>query len=167
MSRCKRARRLGAREAAHSCFEEDGLALLGRGGGGHRASSALGPSGAAVTRCSCSVSWGARARLFAGPEPKGGCGKLWKSGRGPGRPTSTANSKFIDPSLSRASGKALASRNSERACSRLSILRFATGPKRSIGHLLRAEKINFFNSRPRAPYGLWRPRRLNPVNPWS
>jgi hypothetical protein len=23
----------------------------------------------------------------------------------------------------------------------------------------------FFNSRPRAPYGLWRPRRLNPVNP--
>jgi len=26
-------------------------------------------------------------------------------------------------------------------------------------------KRNFFNSRPRAPYGLWRPRRLNPVNP--
>jgi len=23
----------------------------------------------------------------------------------------------------------------------------------------------FFNSRPRAPYGLWRPRRFNPVNP--
>ena len=23
----------------------------------------------------------------------------------------------------------------------------------------------FFNSRPRAPYGPWRPRRLNPVNP--
>ena len=26
-------------------------------------------------------------------------------------------------------------------------------------------KRKFFNSRPRAPYGLWRPRRLNPVNP--
>ena len=35
----------------------------------------------------------------------------------------------------------------ERACSRLSIVRFATGPKRSMGHVLGAEKIDFFNSR--------------------
>ena len=26
-------------------------------------------------------------------------------------------------------------------------------------------KTKFFHSRPRAPYGLWRPRRFNPVNP--
>ena len=32
-------------------------------------------------------------------------------------------------------------------CSRLSTVRFATGPKRPMGHLLGAEKINFFNSR--------------------
>ena len=35
----------------------------------------------------------------------------------------------------------------ETPSSCLSILRFATGPKRSMGHLLGAEKINFFNSR--------------------
>ena len=35
MSRCEGGRRLGTREAAHARFEEDGLALLGRGGGGH------------------------------------------------------------------------------------------------------------------------------------
>ena len=35
----------------------------------------------------------------------------------------------------------------ERACSRLSIVRFANGPKRSMGHLPGAKKINFFNSR--------------------
>ena len=33
------------------------------------------------------------------------------------------------------------------------------------GTLTGGQKWNFFNSRPRAPYGLWRPRRLNPVNP--
>ena len=32
-------------------------------------------------------------------------------------------------------------------CSRLSIVRFDTGPKRSMGHLLGGEKNNFFNSR--------------------
>ena len=31
--------------------------------------------------------------------------------------------------------------------SRLSIIPFATGPKRSMGHLLGAKKINFFNLR--------------------
>ena len=31
--------------------------------------------------------------------------------------------------------------------SRLSIVRFHTGPKRSMGHLLGGEKNNFFNSR--------------------
>ena len=36
-------------------------------------------------------------------------------------------------------------RNSEPACSRLSILPLANGPKRSMGHLLGAKKINFFN----------------------
>ena len=32
-------------------------------------------------------------------------------------------------------------------CSRLSIVRFDTGPKRSMGHLLGGEKNIFFNSR--------------------
>ena len=62
--------------------------------------------------------------------------------------------------------KTLASKN-ETPCGRLSIVRFATGPKRSMGHLLGAEKEFFLNARPRAPYGLWRPRQWNPVNPWS
>ena len=35
----------------------------------------------------------------------------------------------------------------EAPCSRMSIVRFAHGPKRSIGHLLRGEKNIFFNSR--------------------
>ena len=33
------------------------------------------------------------------------------------------------------------------------------------GTRIGGRKRNFFNSRPRAPYGQWRPRRLNPVNP--
>ena len=33
------------------------------------------------------------------------------------------------------------------ACSRLSIVQFANGPKIPIGHVLGAEKINIFNSR--------------------
>ena len=37
--------------------------------------------------------------------------------------------------------------DSNVACSRLSIVRFDTGPKRSMGHLLGGEKNNFFNSR--------------------
>ena len=36
---------------------------------------------------------------------------------------------------------------SDAPCSRLSIVRFATGPKRSMGHVLGAEKNIFFNSR--------------------
>ena len=35
----------------------------------------------------------------------------------------------------------------DETCSCLSIARFATGPKRSMGHLLGGEKNNFFNSR--------------------
>ena len=35
---------------------------------------------------------------------------------------------------------------SDASCSRLSIVRFPTGPKRSMGHFLGGEKINFFNS---------------------
>ena len=35
----------------------------------------------------------------------------------------------------------------DATCSRLSIVRFDTGPKRSIRHLLGGEKNNFFNSR--------------------
>ena len=53
----------------------------------------------------------------------------------------------------------------DAACTFMSIVRFATGPKRSMGHVLGAEKEILLNSRPRAPYGLWRPRRWNPVNP--
>jgi len=60
--------------------------------------------------------------------------------------------------------KTLAARGN-KMCSRLSTVQFANGPKRSMGHVLGAKKDIFFNSRPRAPYGLWRPRRLNPVNP--
>ena len=35
----------------------------------------------------------------------------------------------------------------DAACTFMSIVRFATGPKRSMGHLLRGEKNNFFISR--------------------
>ena len=35
---------------------------------------------------------------------------------------------------------------SDASCSRLSIVRFPTGPKRSMGHVIGAKKINFFNS---------------------
>ena len=37
--------------------------------------------------------------------------------------------------------------------------------KESNETLTGGRKRKFFNSRPRAPCGLWRPRRLNPVNP--
>ena len=39
--------------------------------------------------------------------------------------------------------KTLASKLGTRACSRLSTVQFATGPKRSMGHVLGAETINF------------------------
>ena len=46
------------------------------------------------------------------------------------------------------------------------VVRFATGPKRSMGHVLGAEKGIFFNSRGiEEPPCSWRPRRFNPVNP--
>ena len=35
------------------------------------------------------------------------------------------------------------------------------------GTLTGGRKRKFFNSRPRAPYGLRRPHQWNPVNPWS
>ena len=44
--------------------------------------------------------------------------------------------------------------NATSSC--LSILPFANGPKRPMGHVLGAKKGNFLNSRPRAPYGLGR-----------
>ena len=76
LSRCKRGRGLGAREAAHSGFQEDGLALLGGGGGGHRG----------LSRAAAASEWGGdplllerlvgrAAQLLAGPALKYGCGE--------------------------------------------------------------------------------------------
>ena len=46
--------------------------------------------------------------------------------------------------------KTLASKT-RRACSCLSILQFANGPKRSMEHFLGGKKMYFFNSRPTTP----------------
>ena len=50
---------------------------------------------------------------------------------------------------------------STRLRTRLARVRFATGPKRSMGHFLGVEKNKFFNSRLTVPPR--RPRRWNPV----
>ena len=47
----------------------------------------------------------------------------------------------------------------------LASVRFATGPKRSMGHFLGAEKIIFLIRGAEADEATGRPRRLNPVNP--
>ena len=53
----------------------------------------------------------------------------------------------------------------ERACSRFSILRFDTGPKRSMGHFLGVEKRLFLIRGAEAAVTTGQPRRLNPVDP--
>ena len=55
--------------------------------------------------------------------------------------------------------------NTDATCSRLSILQFANGPKRSMGHVLGAEKGNLLIRGAEADDATGRPRRLNPVNP--
>ena len=61
--------------------------------------------------------------------------------------------------------KTLETSTFETSSSCLSILQFATGPKRSMGHVLGAEKGIFFIRGAEADEATGRPRRLNPVNP--
>ena len=61
--------------------------------------------------------------------------------------------------------KTLASSQSERACSRLSIIPFANGRKRSMGHVMGVEKGIFLIRGAEADEATGRPRRFNPVNP--
>ena len=62
--------------------------------------------------------------------------------------------------------KTLASSKSERACSRLSTVRFPTGPKRSApDKRTGGRKRHIFNSRSTTRPWSMRPRRFNPVNP--
>ena len=59
----------------------------------------------------------------------------------------------------------LASQIKTATCSRLSTVRFANGPKRSMGHVPGAEKGNFLIRGAEADEATGRPRRWNPVNP--
>ena len=51
------------------------------------------------------------------------------------------------------------------ACNCLRIVRFANGPKISMGQVLGAEKEFFLIRGRRHAHGRWRPRQLKPVNP--
>ena len=73
--------------------------------------------------------------------------------------------KRLHGAASLAPGKDTSKQRRNAACSRLSIVQFATGPKRSMGHVLGAKKLIFLIRGRRWRHGQWRPRRLNPVNP--
>ena len=80
--------------------------------------------------------------------------------------TTLRNTSARKPPALAASGpcKTLASKLGTRR-SRLSIVQFANSPKRSMGHVLGAEKSNFLFRRAEADDATGRPCRFNPVNP--
>ena len=83
---------------------------------------------------------GRAARLLAGPAPKYGCGEAIEELGASRRATFLLLFKIDSLSIDLACRKDTSKQNSERTCSRLSIARFANGPKRSMGHVLGAEK---------------------------